>query len=220
MAVLKGDDIHGALDSGKDGVPLAFMAFERHDVLLRSRSIVLADVLASVDIRGNHGRQTAGNLLAIASQTRIQIDDLAGIAAALLRNIPSRKGFAMPVTAPRLVDHTLVQRHFLFVFAAVPVLARIVESEPEVHPPLVAQAQEHIDQIDGRFVTPLLGREHPRGKSLPAAVAAADQDHGVDAGFAHVAEVAVPFGFAPVLMGNIMTDFVEKSSFYSHNSFI
>jgi len=54
----------------------------------------------------------------------------------------------------------------------------------------------------------------------PAAVAAADQDHGVDAGFAHVAEVTVPFGFAPVLMGNIMTDFVEKSSFYSHNSFI
>ena len=41
----------------------------------------------------------------------------------------------------------------------VPVLARIVEPEPEVHAPLVAQAQEHIDQIDGRFVTPLLGRE-------------------------------------------------------------
>ena len=220
MAVLKGDDIHGALDSGKDGVPFALMAFERHNVLLRSRRIVLADVLAAINIRGNHGRKTAGNLLAIASQTRIQIDDLAGIAAALLRNIPSRKGFAMPVTAPRLVDHTLVQRHLLFVFAAVPVLARIVESEPEVHPPLVAQAQEHIDQIDGRFVTPLLGREHPRGKSLPAAVTAADQDHGVNACFAHVAEITVPFGFAPVLMGNIMADFVEKSSFYSHNSFI
>lgn len=156
----------------------------------------------------------------MTAQPGVEVDDFARVAAALLRDVPSAKSGVMPVTGPHLVDQAAVELHLVQIIPGCPVFARVVEPEPEFHAPLFAQAQEHPDQVRGRFVTAFLRGEHLRGEGLPAAVAAADEYHVLDTGPVHVSEIGVPLLFAPVLVGNVVADFVQKGSFDLHGGLV
>jgi hypothetical protein len=51
-------------------------------------------------------------------------------------------------------------------------------------------------------------------------VAAADEYHVLDTGPVHVSEIGVPLLFAPVLVGNVVADFVQKGSFDLHGGLV
>ena len=75
-------------------------------------------------------------------------------------------------------------------------------------------AGEH--QVGRGRVAPGAAAEHRGGKGHPPAVAAADEDHGVDPDILHGPEVPPPFVPSPVLGRDIVADLVEKSSGDEH----
>ena len=116
----------------------------------------------------------------------------------------------MAVFGPHFVDEFPVQVNFALEEPFLPVFARVVDAEVEGHVVFVGQREEHFDQIRGRVVDLLAFEQTLERRGDPAAQSGADQHHRVDAHVLHRPEVGVPFAHAPILMGNVPTDLVEK----------
>ena len=93
-----------------------------------------------------------------------------------------------------------------------PIVATIVGSEEEIHSVLVGQLQELLNQINRGNKTLLFLNLIFRWIGQKFLISGTDKDHSVDSHFLHVLEILVPFLPTPVLMGNVMTDFIQKRS--------
>ena len=115
----------------------------------------------------------------------------------------------VPVAVPDLIDDELVGLQLVGHLASVPVPAAVVQSETELHPVFVGEAEEQFEQIHGRHVATLFEKILARvGEEF--AVAAADEDHGVDAHRLHIPEIQIPLLGSPVLVRNVMRDLVQE----------
>ena len=81
------------------------------------------------------------------------------------------------------------------------------------HAVFIGEAQEHIKQVGRRHIA-AFAKKIFRRISYKLTIAAATSNNCVDAESLHVLEILIPFGFAPVLMRNVMGDFIEESSGY------
>ncbi len=152
------------------------------------------------------------------------LDAVLGLAADLCGDVPAGETFVVPVGFPDLINDELVGLQFVGHLACVPVPSAVVQPETELHPVLVGEAEEQLDQIHGRHVASLAEKVLARvGEEL--AVAAADEDHRVDPHGLHVPEVQVPLLRSPVLVRNVVRDLVQEcpgdrdSIAFRHNQF-
>ncbi len=179
-------------------VPFAFVLVGRHGVL------GVRNGLLAVDPGRDEGGQPARNLLALLAHRVEGPDGTPSRAADLAADIPSAEtAVFLAVETPNLVDDVSVVLHLVRHVVRVPVFARVVEPEVELHAVLLGQPQIHVHQVDRGHVAPL-PQQVGRGVGDELAVARADQDDRIDADGFHVAEVAVPFALAPVLMGYVV----------------
>ena len=212
MPVLKRHGVDGPGNAGEDLVPLLFVLFHRNGVLAGEFAARGHDGLFAVDPRGDEDRQPARNALALHAHFAEGVDGAFRRAGNLAAQVPAAEAVVLlAVHLPHLVDDVAVGLDLRGHVARVPVLARIVEPEIELHAVFFGQPQVHVHQVDRRHVTP--PREEVLGRvGDEFAVAAADQDDGVDADGLHVAEILVPLLFAPVLVGDVVGNFVEEGA--------
>ena len=76
---------------------------------------------------------------------------------------------------------------------------------------LLSQTAEHVDKVDRRHVASLLEKIWRRVCD-EFTISAADVDHCVDTDGLHVCEVLIPFFLAPVLVRDVVGNFVEEGS--------
>ena len=179
VSVLERDDVDRTLNSFQDLVPLLL-------VLNDADGVLLVQLLArhcrfdAVDVRRNHRRQIAGELLHIPSHPGVQLGDSGEGAADFKVQIPAAEGFALPVAAPDLVGDRAADLHFAFAFVVVPVFAGVVQPEIELHCVFFSEVEEEVHQVRRRPVAPFAFHQVRGRIGDEAAVAAPDQDHGVD----------------------------------------
>ena len=210
MPVLEGAGVHHVVDAVENLVPLAFVLLDRNGLLLGQLAAAGHDGLLAVDPRGDESGQPVRNLLALLAHRMEGADGPLRGAADLAADIPAAETLVAPsVHVPHLVDHILVVLDLVRHVVRVPVLARVVEAEIELHAVFLGQPQEEVDQIDRRHVAPLF-EQIGRGVGDELAVSRTDDDHRVDADGLHVAEIGLPLLRTPVLVGNVVRDFVEE----------
>ena len=140
------------------------------------------------------------------------LDDTLRATRNLTAEVPAtERGVVLAVVLPHLVNDEAVVLGLLRHIARVPIVARVVEAEVELHAVFVGKAEEHIQQVGRGGVAPLADEVFRRiGDKF--AVARANHDNRVDANRAHMLKVGIPLLFAPILVRNIVADFVEKGS--------
>jgi len=210
MPVLKRTGIHHIVNPVEYLVPLAFVLLDGNSLLLGQFAPAGHHRLLAVDPRRDEGGQPARNFLALFAQGMERPDGTLGGTADLAAQVPAAETLVFAaVHVPHLVDYIFIMLHLMRHVARVPVFARVVKPEVKLHAVLAGQAQEQIEQVDRRHVTPFFEQVGRRvGDEL--AVARANPDHRVDADRLHMAEICVPLLLAPVLVRDVVRNFVEE----------
>ena len=210
MPVLKRTGIHHIVNPVEYLVPLAFVLLDGNSLFLGQFAPAGHHRLLAVDPRRDEGGQPARNFLALFAQGMERPDGTLGGTADLATQVPAAETLVFAaVHVPHLVDYIFIMLHLMRHVARVPIFARVVKPEVKLHAVLAGQAQEQIEQVDRRHVTPFFEQVGRRvGDEL--AVARANPDHRVDADRLHMAEICVPLLLAPVLVRDVVRNFVEE----------
>ena len=172
--------------------------------------------LDAVDQRRDQYRQPARHFLAASAEFPVEGRHAFSAPADLLRQIPARKRFMMSVTEPGFLHYLEIELQLLFRMIRMPVTPGVVSAEKEFHAQLVRKFEKHFNQIRHRSVTVLAPHQYFRGIGQPLFEAAPDHDHGVDSDGAHIQEIPPPLPPPPVLVRNVIRDFIQESSGYFH----
>ena len=212
MPVLEGAGIYHVVYAVEDFVPLALVLVHRHGIGLGQLAAACHDGLLAVNPRRDERGQSAGNVLALLAHGMEGIDGPLGGTAYLAADVPSAEALVLAaILLPHFVYYIFIVLNLPGEVARVPVAARIVEAEVELHAMLVCQAEEHVQQVGARLIASLAHQVFGRiGDEL--AVAGTDHDDGVDADGTHVAEVPVPLFLAPVLVGDVMGNLIQEGA--------
>ena len=143
-------------------VPLP-LVFRHGDSLVIRKLSCPHDCLLSVYPRGNECRQSAGHILALLAHGPESIDCALCLAADFPAYVPAAEAAVfLAVHLPYLVNDEPVVLYFPRQVSRIPVLARVIESEPELHAVLLGKPEEHVDEVHRRHIASLLEKVRRR----------------------------------------------------------
>ena len=155
MSVLEGACVDHVVNAVEDLVPLALVLLHAHRLLVGHLACA-HDRLLAVDPWRDEDGQTARDVLTLLAYGVERVHRSLCGTADLGAYVPSLEALVVAIHLPHLVDDVTVVLDLVCHVARVPVVARVVESEIELHAILIGQTQIHVDEVDRRHVAALL----------------------------------------------------------------
>ena len=162
----------------------------------------------AVNPRRDEGRKSIGNVFALLAHSMESIDGALGLAADFTAYVPASETLVFTsVHFPDLVDNELVGLDFVRHIACIPILSGVIETEPELHVILLGQTQEHVDEVHRRHIAAFLEKIWRRIRD-ELAIAGTYTNNRIDTDRFHITEIRIPLLFSPVLVRNVVRDFI------------